>query len=718
MRGRTGLALVCAALGALATGTVRAQPGGAAGAPSAAASPGAPAPAGSAGAAQGGDATAAPVGTVTIAPVLVPPSPPRAAGTSAAPGAGAAAASMEVAISTGAPDTRGAAMRAYQAALAAQKLGGSAALSADDVALALADAEQKLAAGRRDETIGDLVYLVESPRFEPFRSLDGGRNAVFLLGDALGRGGAGDPARAYLSPLLDRSPPDVWARRAARTLVDLGLDSDHPEPFLEDLKKVGAGAPEELTSDIAYLAGRTKQRAGKDEEALGDFARVTPRSRFWAQATYLTGLVHVGHGRLKQGENQFCKVADVKQTPRAALAFGGGDFFEVRDLARLGLGRVAHEQFRFDDARYYYYLVPNDSQHLPEALYESANSRYEAKDYQGARDLLDEMRSRGDVSRYDDEVWVFDAYVDLALCKFPAADEKLKVFLAKYEPVRDAARRTAKDERALGDLLDAVRTGADPAALGGRGDAAPLRALATALRDDPDFGHATLRLAELDHQMSGLRQTMAALDDSKTRLTSSKEVRPRAAGALSGTAEERAERLDAQLGEVRRLIRQVRAAGGHAAEIQVLEQQLGELEARARDAARAERQVAPEAAGAAGLPELVGQDRTRASGLYAEADALRSGLLAAQRSAAKDALERLDLRLSRLLRRARLGRIETVLGKKRALEVEIEALSEGYLPQGAVDSLEAARYLRDDEEYWPYDGEDWADEYVGGEGLK
>ena len=64
----------------------------------------------------------------------------------------------------------------------------------------------------------------------------------------------------------------------------------------------------------------------------------------------------------------------------------------MRDLARLGLGRVAHEQYRFDDARYYYYLVPNDSERLPEALYESATSRYEAKDYDGARDLLDELR--------------------------------------------------------------------------------------------------------------------------------------------------------------------------------------------------------------------------------------------------------------------------------------------------------------------------------------
>jgi hypothetical protein len=308
--------------------------------------------------------------------------------------------------------------------------------------------------------------------------------------------------------------------------------------------------------------------------------------------------------------------------------------------------------------------------------------------------------------------------VDLALCQFPEADEKLRRFIREYEPVRDAARRTANDPRALSDLVSVVQTGADPESVGTRGDAEPLRAIGAKLRADPDFGVATRRLAELDHEMSGLRQSMAALDDAKSRLVSSKEVRPRADTLLGGTPQERAERLGSQLGEVRRLINQVKASGGHAAEVEQLQQELAALEARARDASQAERPgVFETAAAPATLPELVAADRAHSTALYVSGDAMRGKLADAQRAAAKDALGRLDLRLSRLLRRARLGRIETVLGKKRALEIEIEALSEGFLPQGAVDSLEAARYLRDDEEYWPFDGEDWADEYVGGEGL-
>ena len=96
-------------------------------------------------------------------------------------------------------------------------------------------------------------------------------------------------------------------------------------------------------------------------------------------------------------------------------------------------------------------------------------------------------------------------------------------------------------------------------------------------------------------------------------------------------------------------------------------------------------------------------------------DAVRAALVAEESRLAKDALHRLDLRLTRLLRRARLGRVESVLGRKRSLEVEIEAINDGVIPKSALDSLDAARYLRDNEEYWPFEGDDWPDEFVGSE---
>ncbi|MEO8905290.1 MAG: tetratricopeptide repeat protein [Polyangiaceae bacterium] len=618
-------------------------------------------------------------------------------------------------------DTRGASMRAYQAALDKQKLAASASLSLQRIRDDLGTIEEKLSSGRRDEAIGELVYIVESPRFDAFKSSDEGRAAVYWLGDALGRGGAYQPARGYLTSLLSAAPTDIWYRRAVHSLVDLGLESDEPRLMLSDLTAVGEGAPDEVRGDVLYLTGRVAEREGKPNDALTAYAKVSDKSRFWAQATYLSGVIAVERKDYKQGEALFCKVADPKQTPKKAPLFGGTDFFQVRDLARLGLGRVAHEQYRFDDARYYYYLVPHDSDNLPEALYETATTRYEAKDYEGARESLDELKRLKVDNVYEDETYILDAYLDLATCRFPQADGKLTAFLQRYDPVRDAARHLTNDEAAMRKLADAVRTSTDPASAGLGVSETTARALGALVRVDSAYGRAARRLAELDHQQSGLRSAMGELDQASERLASPKSVRPQSTVGLGQADLDKVERIDGQIAELKRLLREAGNAsnGKQSVDLDALKHELEALQMRARGA-RASLLPPVAKVGVKGddLPGLLAADRERATALYKDSQKLRVDVETQELALAKDALVRLDRRLSRLLRRARLGRIETVLGKKRALELEVEALSQGLLPQTIVDSLDAARYLGDDEEYWPFEGEDWSDEYVGGENLK
>src|SRR3954470_25024241 len=184
-------------------------------------------------------------------------------------------------------------MRSYEAALAKQKLAASSPLSSQRIRDELGVIEEKISSGRRDEAIGDLVYTVESSRFEPFKASDEGRAAIYWLGDALGRGGAYQPARGYLSQLLSGPPSDIWYRRAVHSLVDLALESDEPQLMLNDLKSVGPGAPDEVSGDVAYLTGRVAERSNQPEQALRSYAAVSDKSRFWAQATYLSGTIAV-----------------------------------------------------------------------------------------------------------------------------------------------------------------------------------------------------------------------------------------------------------------------------------------------------------------------------------------------------------------------------------------------------------------------------------------
>jgi hypothetical protein len=622
------------------------------------------------------------------------------------------------------PQTHAEGMQAYHAALDARRLSGNGPRRLDDVRELTADGEQLLAAGRVDEAIARMTALVEHPRFAPFAENEEGRAAIYTLGDALATAGVYEPARAYLRRLLQMKGAwdqayAAYARRAVKRLVEIALESDTYDPILKDLEGVPQNAPEETRGDVMYLAGRAKEASGDAEGAIAAYAKVPQKSRYWAQATYLAGLAHVEKGRLKEGEDQFCKVADPKRSAQTTPVFADAKFFAVRDLARLGLGRVAHEQYRFDDSRYYYYLVPRDSDRLPEALYEAATGRYEKKDYDGARELLDELKSLQTHHPYEDEAWILDAYVDLAQCKFPDADKKLVRFVEIYEPVRDAARKVAADDRSVRQLAEAVRTGADAAAIEGIAGAKPeaMRAIAALVRLDPAYRSVARKLAVLDHQASGLRLTATQIGDLERALATSGGVRPSVAEGPS--EEERIADMRAALDGVRRGIEELESMKAPSDQIEPLKKSLADLESRVKEASATAPSAGDTTPGASkDLPDLLRSDAAMATQLHPRIERARKELEDAAVLLARDALHRVDLRLSRLLRRARLGRIESVLGRKRALEVEIEAINNGILPADAIDSIDASRYLKDSEEYWPFQGDDWPDEFVGTEGLK
>ncbi len=652
------------------------------------------------------------------------PAPTTAPAAEASPAATGAPASAPGQVTPGAAEEENGqlGLRAYESGLAARKLAPTASLSTARLSEERAKVEELLAGGRVGEAIASAAAIVESTRFAPLQETPEGRGMRFALGDALGRAGAYGKARAYLVPLLSGS--DVEARRAARALVDFGLESGDPAPFIGPVEPIASKLPDELKGDLAYARGRALEKAGKLSEAIDALAGTGPRSRYWAQAVYLSGLIEAERGNLKEAEKQFCKVADPKLTPKEAPIFGGADFFEVRDLARLGLGRVAHESYRFDDAQYYYYLVPKDSAHLPEALYESATTRYEASDYPAAREYLDELAAQTRRHPYEDERYILDAYVDLATCHFDAAGKKLEEFHEKYDPVLAATRRLKSDPTAMRRLVETLQNGGDPALANlGIGDESA-RAIGALIRLDPGYQDRAKRLRLVERELDGLAQVERDLNGARALLASGGKgkadaPRPQVKSLTGGVADER-RRFEAQLSELRRLLREAQASGkASKSELDAIQREVDSLELAARSAERGPSAFASAAGETAGadLGATLAKDAEEQARLRRSAEAARGTLERELGERATEALERLELRLERLLHRARLGRVEMVLGKKRALEVEIEALSQGYLPQSLVDSLDVDRYLRDDEEYWPDDGEDWADEYVGGEGL-
>ena len=128
----------------------------------------------------------------------------------------------------------------------------------------------------------------------------------------------------------------------------------------------------------------------------------------------------------------------------------------------------------------------------------------------------------------------------------------------------------------------------------------------------------------------------------------------------------------------------------------------------ARDAATAIPKSAP-----AALQPMIERDVAAALALAETTDALRERLAAAADGLAQRAIERIYAETKRVLDKARLGKIDAVIGQKRALDIEVQDLAAGRMPAELRGRLWSESQIGDDEEFWPFEGEYWADEYEG-----
>ena len=110
---------------------------------------------------------------------------------------------------------------------------------------------------------------------------------------------------------------------------------------------------------------------------------------------------------------------------------------------------------------------------------------------------------------------------------------------------------------------------------------------------------------------------------------------------------------------------------------------------------------------------MIDADIKEARRLDKAADRLAFELESAGDKLAQSAIEKLYADTRRVLDKAKLGKIDAVIGQKRKLDIEVQDLAAGRFPEELIGRMWNASMIGDDEEYWPWQGEFWADEYEG-----
>jgi hypothetical protein len=595
---------------------------------------------------------------------------------------------------------------------------------------------------RHEEAQRVLYEAVESPRFRDFADLDEYRAAEFMLAGSLAALGALRTSWRYLERILRRGEDDPYFGPAYRRAVDVSLQS--PDLAAAVLRLEDVVPPEVLPSDAAnelrYLVGRAHYDRQEWAAALRELEQVGRDSRFYANARYLQGAIAAQAGELEEAEGHFCAIASTSD--RDAFTFYvDRRYFELRDLTWLALGRVAHEGRRGEDAFYYYFQVPQDSARVGEALFEAAWSMYESDDHDTAVDLLDQLETRFPDSASAHEASLLRGYIHLSRCEFEEASRLFTRFQGRFAPVvREIDRILAnpsRRDRLFEELLTgqsrreaALAATRDPESREAPGEGAetprdvgPL--LLSLLRVDPAFYRLYAEIRTLDAEAARAARTAEELGAIAARLDGTDA--PRAAVADDGFVDEVAA-LRRDLGGGRLALRALteqldamRRAGAAEDRLAPLEASLVELSTRLEglEGRLAEAEAEPEPAPppgevleeAADLEAMLRLDRQRALAFDRRVADVRGRMITAANETALRALRRLRRDLGSFLRRSRIGRIDAVMGSKRRIEIQIESLAAGRFPPELQDPLSIQGLLRDDEEYWPFEGEYWADEF-------
>jgi tetratricopeptide (TPR) repeat protein len=543
----------------------------------------------------------------------------------------------------------------------------------------LAAAEDDLVTGNAEVASVRLFRIVESPRYAQFDYAPDYTNAELTLARALVRSGGYKSAERYLLRVLGRGTKTPFFAPAYRAMVDIALETREQAAILAVLDhfatdwqaRDGSPLPHDSETEHAYLAAKVAYEMGDAARAEALFREVDRQSRFFAAALYFRGLISAKRGHYASARRSLCEI--VEQADRNRFTFFiDGRYYAIKDLAYLALGRIAHEQGKYDDAYYFYFRVPEDSERLPDALFEASWSMFQKGEYEAAGAFLDEFdRSFGKTPLAPD-VLLLHAMIDLKSCQFDRVRTTLDTLVKTYAPIEEQVAMLLKDP--------AKRTSFYKRLLSKRSIGTPRDPIIELLKIDPVFYKFYGDIVALDRE-AGFIPTEVAIWDELSAHDAGQPIPPST--------------------EAVRLVQDVEALRPLAT---------GDPEMQEKVAA-----LADEAHRAARLGNVAGgrfaKDAEAAIALGTEARKLRARLVAAASTVATKALADLDQRLRELMRRARLTHIDALIGKKKKLEIEIANLREGRYPADLFATLQLEGLMGDDEEYWPFEGEYWSDEY-------
>jgi len=515
-------------------------------------------------------------------------------------------------------------------------------------------------------------------------------NIRYDLAGALLLEGSYHRAREILTALIKRKPASAFSAPAFRKLIDLTLVSGQYE---QSLSAMGATSKsEEEMDELAYLKGRAILGLGFVDRAPQAFASISRHSRFKAAALYTMGLLALQKGDTEKATAHFCSI--VHQP-------GGGRFtflvsrntLEIIDQAWLALARIRHDEGNYWRAIDTYAMINPSSPLNETARYESAWSLFRLGRYTAS---LRNLQAHLDQNPFKED-WpnarLLLGYTLLGNCFFESATAEFENLVKLFS-----------------SMAEFYKTSSNPASL----FAIPHRVQAALKSKNAEeaaltlYQHTRQAVRRILWVKSMLRKLASGMPmksfsvpgaktaaDLRSDLSKARQLSQHIANLRLGLSDkDRIKQLDALAAQANAAYLQAQAA------LHTL--MLGQAHIDIGHMKLVLDQDLPKAYISAEDQQLV----LLAASLIEQRKAAHEIAISANRAKWFRATEQ----MANWARLATIGHIDAALGKKQALEIEVQNLAQGRYPFSLFRELAEQGLIDETMEYWPYDGEGWPDE--------
>ena len=230
------------------------------------------------------------------------------------------------------------------------------------------------------------------------------------------------------------APAPLWAwtvLHKARTSLPIAAD-------LSALSKIATdpGAESPFRSDWAYYRGLAETEGGNHQAAIKLFQSISPSDSLYLMGKYQEAMIRYETGKSAEAIVIFSGIAQANSL-KLAPSTSKETASDVRNMARLALGRIAYENRKFREAIASFRAVDRSSRFFYDALFEQSWAFFLGGFPNQALGALYSVHTPYFANRYNPEAKVLESLVSYWICRFDDGKDRLSEYVRGFEEDRE-----------------------------------------------------------------------------------------------------------------------------------------------------------------------------------------------------------------------------------------------------------------------------------------